>query len=67
MSDDTFTVDMLHELHAAGATQRHIARILGVSVSAVSRWGSGERHPSGYSLFRLARLHRAIVHGQGAL
>lgn len=63
---DTFARDMVRDLVEAGATYGHIARILGVSVSAVSRWANGTRQPSGYSLFRLARLHRRIVLGRDA-
>lgn len=58
---DTFVVDMLHDLKEAGISQGRIARLLGVSISAVSRWASGERQPSGYATFRLARLHRHLT------
>lgn len=58
---DTFVVDMLRELHDAGVSRGRIARLLGVSTSAVSRWSSGDRQPSGYATFRLARLHRHLL------
>lgn len=64
---DTFIADTISDLVKAGATYSHIARTLGVSTSTVSRWRSGERHPSGHMLFRLARLHEAVVHGRGAV
>lgn len=63
MSGDTFVVDMLQELHAAGISRGRIARLLGVSRSAVSRWSSGQWQPSGYATFRLARLHRHLMNG----
>lgn len=58
---DTFVADMVRDLLDAGFTRGQIGRNVGVSTSAVCRWLNGTRCASGYSAFRLARLHRALT------
>ena len=59
--NDTFVTDMLHDLLEAGLTRSSIARNVGVHPSSVTHWLAGDRQPSGYATFRLARLHRALT------
>lgn len=59
--NDNFVPRMLADLLEAGLSRGQIARHLGVHHSAVSRWASGERRATGYTTFRLARLHRALT------
>ena len=41
---------------AAGLSQRYVADLCAVSVSAVSRWESGDRCPSGMTALALAQV-----------
>lgn len=63
------TVDgrqLVRDLRDFGASQGHIARIVGVSGSAVSLWESGRRRPSDEALRRLTRLHSSLISDQAA-
>lgn len=51
-----FAETLLARREALGYTQDYVARKLGVSDGAVSKWESGEREPNYTTLIRLAKL-----------
>lgn len=53
--------DLIASLYACGASHRHVARILNVSETTVSRWATGARTPCRYNAHRLWRLWRDVT------
>lgn len=49
---------------ALGISREEMARRLGVSLSVVGKWETGDRHPSRLALRQIARLERALERKQ---